>query len=62
MTVAHLLAVQLGPLLVIGGLVFMVGFAVFAGTLFRHGGLPRTMQFRVLGELSAGSTALGLEC
>lgn len=44
----------LSPLLVTGGALFFVGFVLFAIALFGHGGLSRSRQFRVIGELFRG--------
>jgi hypothetical protein len=41
-------------LTVVGALLAMTGFALFMGVVFSSGGLSKSEQFRVLGELVAG--------
>ena len=41
-------------LTVVGAVVAMAGFALFMGVVFASGGLAKSEQFRVLGELAAG--------
>lgn len=40
--------------MVVGSLVAGLGFVLFAGVLFSHGGLAKSEQFRVIGEIMRG--------
>lgn len=47
------------PLFFVGVALFFVGFLLFAGVLFSHGGVARSRQFRVMGELFSGKHGNG---
>lgn len=44
----------ISPLLIAGFVVFTLGFLVFATVLFSNGGVKKSAQFRVMGELTRG--------
>lgn len=52
--VVYPFAVTFGPLMVVGASCALCGALLFASQIFRHGGLNRAHQFRVLGEIRRG--------
>ena len=47
------------PTMLVGLALALVGFLLFAGTLFGGGGVAKSQQFRVIGEVMSGRQGPG---